>query len=243
MFKKILNPQKKEIKFYLEDNFYKTFGDSIHTPKSASHFIPDWYKKIPKGNVTAEGNNKTIKSCVPVKDLMTSGYIIPHWQDSRIKDDEDKGQVVYNTPFPQYSIKPHSENQIKGCPLTRVAVLKFQSPWILETPPGYSCLFIQPVFNQLNNDLTMLSAIVDTDKYYDTVNFPFLYHPKNTETHIQAGDPMIQVIPFKRESWLSSVITKMSDKSIEKKNNFNLKCFRHFQNGYLKESWTPKYFK
>jgi hypothetical protein len=243
MIKKLLNPQKKEIQFHLVDNFHKSLGGNIAKPEPTSHFIPDWYKKIPKGSVDVEGSSRTVKACMPVKDLMTAGYIIPHWQNARIKDDEDKGKVVFNTPFPQYSISHHSEDQIKGCPLTRVAVLKFESPWIVETPPGYSCLFIQPVFNELNNDLTMLSAIVDTDKYYYPVNFPFLYHPKNTETHIQAGDSMIQVIPFKRESWLSSVITKMTNKSIEKKNDFNLKCFRHFQNRYLKESWTPKYFK
>ena len=45
--------------------------------------------------------------------------------------------------------------------------------------------------------------MVDTDKYPIPVHFPFLLK-KNFEGLIKQGTPIIQVIPFKRESWKSS---------------------------------------
>ena len=49
-------------------------------PQPAGRFIPDSYKKLEK----FKGNNIhdiTVKSCIPVLDSLTCGYIIPFDQD------------------------------------------------------------------------------------------------------------------------------------------------------------------
>jgi hypothetical protein len=43
--------------------------------------------------------------------------------------------------------------------------------------------------------------VVDTDKYFAPINFPFVLNDYSFEGLIPAGTPMAQVIPFKRESW------------------------------------------
>ena len=77
---------------------------------------------------------------------------------------------------------------------------KFKNEWITVTPPGYSCLFIAPL-NRKEDRFELLSGVVDTDTYNNTINFPFLNKKWNQRTLIKQGEPMVQVIPFKRDDW------------------------------------------
>ena len=71
--------------------------------------------------------------------------------------------------------------------------------WLIKTPPGYSCLFIKPM-NRLEPRFDVIPGIVDTDTYINLINFPFLVKEKK-QFLVKKGEPMVQVIPFKRESW------------------------------------------
>jgi hypothetical protein len=79
---------------------------------------------------------------------------------------------------------------------------KFTSPYVIKTPPGYSCIFTHP-FNQVSPFLT-LTGVVDTDMHPLAVQFPFLML-KDWEGTIKAGTPIVQIIPFKRDDWNHSV--------------------------------------
>jgi hypothetical protein len=46
-----------------------------------------------------------------------------------------------------------------------------------------------------------LSGVVETDTYINTVNFPFILKKRDNQFLFKKGEPMVQVIPFKRESW------------------------------------------
>lgn len=242
MFNKIFKPKSCNIKFHLLNDFYNQYGDDIPKPGKSSRFLPDWYKKIDKGRGGID-DSLTVKACTPVKDLMTAGYIIPHWQDAHIKHNPETREISFLSPYNHMSLEVHPNEQVDGCPNKRAAVLKFATPWIIETPPGYSCLFIQPQFHENGNDISMIPAIVDTDSYFDPVNFTFFYHPHNIETRIKTGDPLIQVIPFKRESWTSKVITNMSNKSIKRQKSTSLKINKTFENRYVENYWCPKSYK
>ena len=47
----------------------------------------------------------------------------------------------------------------------------------------------------------IISGVVDTDVYINTINFPFILHKRDEQFLIKKGDAMVQVIPFKREPW------------------------------------------
>jgi hypothetical protein len=183
-------------------------------PQPAACYLPEWYKRQPGHtnglkSITEDGNyNHTIKHCMPVFDAMTSGYIIPLPQDIEMIDGED-GSCSAKWPsdiFKQFST--HSSAQVSELPIdTEVwepIAWKFHNPWIIKTPPGYSCLFAQPMWHE-DLPFRCFPGVVDTDTYcVQAVNFPCVFR-KGFRGLLRTGTPMIQVIPFRREEWHSEV--------------------------------------
>ena len=78
---------------------------------------------------------------------------------------------------------------------------KLQVPWQIVTPKGYSCLFIQP-FYHFQENFTVLPAIIDTDTS-DMINQNLPCVHRKHEFNILPGDPVVQIIPFKRDEWIA----------------------------------------
>ena len=182
-------------------------------PKSASKFIPEWYQesksymndeKIPDGN---GGTSATIKRCMPVFDSIVSGYIITTIVDVWVKQiARENNNIEIKQPFyewPSYTpLSFHPVDQAPNYPNNTghtVAYPKWMNPWSIKTPPGYSAFFVQPLHRK--SDFTILPGVVDTDKYTAPINFPFILNDIKFEGLIPAGTPIVQVIPFKRDSW------------------------------------------
>ena len=175
-----------------------------HPPQPATKFISKEYKKL----INYRGNDlrtPTVKKCMPFLDAMTSGYIIPFYQDYLITVDCEKKEWDVRTNF--HSPSNHSPYQLpKNYQDGDKPVGKFANKWVIKTPPGYSCLFIHPI-NTPKKDFEIISGVVETDTYEDTVLFPYYFRrhgdKEKVQVHIKLGTPMVQVIPFKRESWKS----------------------------------------
>lgn len=188
--------------------------ESIPHPVPAAKMIPDYYKQIPStinDYQIQELGLQTLKKCMPFLDPMTTGYIIPAWTDfvldvgvdgtSRINIpttkpvEHDAGQYITDHAKPQFpyhpfeKVYPYSEN-----------ILKFMSPWYINTPKGYSVLFTNP-FNHFVTDVKILDGIVDTDEHKLEVNFPFIWTGFEAGRYIiEKGTPLVQVFPFKRDT-------------------------------------------
>jgi hypothetical protein len=195
-----------------------TFTDGIGIsknfyPKPSSFYIPDWYSnmdsyrgkdKKPNGLGSSSG---TIKRCMPVFDVITAGYIITTYTDvfiSQKPTKQDGLEIEVDKPYYEWPtanpIAFHDPDQALTHPLYNNAPYpKWISPWGISTPPGYSCIFINPVHRE--SVFSIMEGIVDTDKYNAPVNFPFVLKDVNFEGLIPAGTPIAQVIPFKREEW------------------------------------------
>jgi len=185
---------------------YRKDLEGIDRPDKAHKFLPEWFKKLPS---IMDGQHKntvgTIKRCMPVLDACSNGYIIPAWCDFLVKVEEDG--VVYVIPSTVFNmeefISTHSWEQVgDDCPLKNYksgkGLLKLRNVWVIETSPGWSCLFKSPP-NAYNN-INFIEGIVDTDTYQDAVNLPFFWDGhKSGEFEIKKGDPFIHVIPFRRE--------------------------------------------
>jgi hypothetical protein len=223
---------------------------TLPEPVPASKKMPEWYKSIPryiggkkKPPMDSSSTTGTIKTCMPVLDVMTSGYLILSSADVFIRK-TDEGRY-YN--WSDYDlITFHSQNQVTGYPKLEAkmkleSVPKFANHWIVQTPKNYSCLFVTPFHHDL--PFTILPAIVDTDSYFNTVNFPFLPDPE-FEGLIPKGTPIAQVIPFKRENWEMSIGHLKDSKDLQ--NNW-LKVTRgmatEFFDRYKRNHWTAKSYK
>ena len=170
-------------------------------PKPASRFIPDAYKKLER----FKDNNMhvpTLKTCVPFLDSLTAGYIIPFDQDYLIDPIENEFSI---TPASreQNDFGYHSKAQLpkEWHKKSGEQAGKFNNKWLIKTPPGSSCLFTQPMNRYGEDRFKIIDGIVDTDTYTNTINFPFILNKRDKQFLIKKGDPMVQVIPFKRESW------------------------------------------
>lgn len=165
-------------------------------PIPASKAIPDWFKSIPP----VLENDLTIKKCIPVLDGLTSGYVFRTSAD--IYYDEETSRFMDNGTIPV--ITHHQDFQLSGWEFDD-SVEPHPYKWInnfyMQTPKGYSTLFIHPL-NRGDLPFVSLSAVVDTDDFPLSVQFPF-FIKKGFSGIIPAGTPIIQAIPFKRDDWKS----------------------------------------
>tara|TARA_R100000388_G_scaffold33469_1_gene26151 strand:- start:421 stop:1107 length:687 start_codon:yes stop_codon:yes gene_type:complete len=169
-------------------------------PKPSTRFIPDEYKKLERFR-DGDLHEATVKTCMPFLDSMTMGYIIPFDQDYVVTPTESDFDVVPANREPT-DFGFHNKGQLpkEWHKSTGANAGKFVNKWLIKTPPGYSCLFVKPM-NRLEPRFEIIPGVVDTDNYINTINFPFILHKRNEQFIIKKGEPMVQIVPFKRESW------------------------------------------
>jgi|DEB0MinimDraft_10_1074344.scaffolds.fasta_scaffold26835_5 hypothetical protein len=201
---------------------YKQFEDLIaaYPPQHANRFIPEWFKEMKLGNEMASfleefhdvwtENAFTAKKCPAIQDLMTEGIIIPLWGKMYMGheyDDEGNPLQTYygmttNKALNYNFFGSHFEKQVKGmdvglADLGRMnkSILKLESPYKIIVPEGYNLLYVDP-FYHFRKEIRLLEGLVEADKW-GYITFPFSIQQK--EFILEAGTPLIQVIPYKRE--------------------------------------------
>ena len=213
-------------------------------PKPATASVPEWYKELPsymggEKKPTGDGaTTGTIKRCMPVFDALISGYVLYTYTDVWVSQKD--GQPWYEWP----SFGPIQWHPVEQAPTHpnlnghQATYPIWINPWSIQTPPGYSSLFVQPFHRE--SVFTILPGIVDTDQYNAAVNFPFVLNNVKYEGLIPAGTPMAQVIPFKRESWEMSLGTQ---EDLESQNKTTIRLRTRFFDSYKSQFRQPKEYK
>lgn len=235
-------------------NFLSKYKDIIPEPKPSLLHIPNEYKKM-KSFHNESFYSTTVKKCIPFLDALTCGYIIPFPIDYGFRYDQEKSMAIFETNLEvlhdlndfkrSLSIETHNQHQLseelRHNKRTVEAVFKFSNPWVIKTPPGYSCIFTQP-FNR-NFPFKIIDGIVDTDTFHQNINFPFYWTNPHTEKVIlKRGSPMVLVIPFKRERWKMNVYSE-KPKDLEKKEKAFLKFSSKIMDRYKNSFWRRKEYK
>ena len=223
--------------------FTNILGYDFFPPKPAVKEVPEWYKNTPEyvsdqgKKITTPGDSAhTVKKCIPIFDAITAGYVLYTQVDvqvSRVNDLSnynwsDQGAISFH-PIDQAPLHP-TRNELP--------YPKWNNPYAIATPPGYSVLFTQPMHRE--SVFTIFEGIVDTDQYKSPVNFPFVLKDPKWEGIIPAGTPMAQVIPFKRESWQHKI---GSDKERQEQEKITKKRNTLFFNSYKRQFWSRKEYK
>jgi len=222
-------------------------------PEPIKFNVPNWYKNL-KHNI----DMKTVKGCMPFLDTLTSGYVLKFPTDyfvnhNFINEDERKTyseSSLSKNPFVRYAenihinkkLSTHSPNQLKGSPEIKknlnLPVHKIINPWIIKTPPGYSCLFLPPM-NNTDDRFSIIPGIVDTDTFENEINFPFIINGDKypiLQTTIKLGTPYVQVIPFKRNDWKMKINFVKNKNLIKNKISF----FENIIDNYKNKIWKKK---
>lgn len=172
----------------------------IAPPVPAKSYLPDWFRKLPAvdpGVEAVSNSGLTIKRCLPFLDAMTTGWILPLAADLRLEIADEGARVEAGWDFDRTLVSSHGRHQVAGHPMAPRPPMKFHNYWTITTPPGWSCLFVDPL-NRPNGLFQIVAGVVDTDTYRSPIHFPFFATGEDGLHVITKGSPLVQVIPFRR---------------------------------------------
>jgi len=220
-------------------------------PVPAAKACPEWYKKLDKYTPYGEFVPGTFKACIPARDAMFAGYVIPLWTDLHVKINPASNDVQFLGSDPNNDVVGiHTVSQVRNTPMESKCPFhnngndhafpwKLLSPWTIKTPPGYSCLFVQPMNHFDDTPWVFPSAVVDTDVFQGRINFPFIWNRMPYQGLISHGTPTVQVIPFKREDYKSVVRSATPEDELHQQRHLT-KLYRTFVDKYQKMFWQKK---
>lgn len=231
----------EHIYFYVDPKHYGAFP----FPEPAANHPPPWMKDMPSLNEEIRkfhwrGSN-TMKVCSGILDSISMGYIVFSPCDFDIVTTDGKYNVETNWPdkFIDIFVPALSEDYIFPEKHKQI-FFKVTLPYRIKTSPGTSCLITQIKWRPEINH-RVVEGSVDTDDFYSDLHFVFSME-ENSRLHIKKGDPLLQIIPYKREKWEMHVEAKTTE--IENKISaqyYNLRSHKLF--GYFKEFWKKKEYK
>lgn len=206
---------------YIEFKTDEELWNVIPEPYPASHFLPEWLKKLPPTSNKINGLMKsTVKRCAPFIEAINLGWIIPTPADFELKIDKS-GNVEIDTEFKGSVLETHHPEQMgnEQGPCYPFPPLKFINYWSIKVPKGYSVLVTTP-FNRYNNVFELFSGVVECDKYWNNINFPGKFVTEEFCGVIKRGTPLAQIIPFPRagitKKYKCSIYTKKEANNISK---------------------------
>lgn len=235
---------KKEtiIKFTCED--YDAMKH--YPPVTAGKIIPDWYKDVPvtlsktPGYIDNDGV-PSVKRCMPVLDYLTSGYVLKNSYEINIWPSVKDG-------INSFVLECNKKNYVGAHPFHQAPTtemndqknhyFKINQEWLIQTPPGYSCLIYQPHY-LFRKNFQFFPAIVDTDKHDDFIGLVGLITTDKPFT-IAPGEPLVTIFPFKREEWKMDV---GCDEKIGSKSSFKYFLAGLWHGFYAKNFHTKKTYK
>jgi len=213
--------------------------DYVPPPTPAVHHVPDWLRQMPAEVMTTKGSpsgeNSTLKRCMPFVDAMTCGYMLPITADVQFYMPDAMNLDIVS---PEKLVTWQNDEVFPGAPFDKRMILKFRNPWVVQTPPGYSTLFL-PLLNQLTLPFTILAGLVETDTYYNEVYFPSICLMRPGQMfELKRGTPIVQAIPIKRESWTAAINPVDATRLAEAK--AALKANTH---SYRETNWEKKTYR
>ena len=223
----------------------------LEIPKPSSTNVPEWYRsqKLFSNNQNnmqkafKSGNNDvgTFKLCVPLVDSITSGYQIVTPCEILVTNSSEDGY----SPYVEWGVKWDPIDMQDGRSLGNFPIplghsntsFRWCVDWIIKTPNGYSSWITHPS-QRYDLPFTTLTGFVDTDKHPNKLFLPF-FIKENFEGIIPEGTPIAQIIPMKRESWISEKQSKDISTDFLSQNLIQTKFLRHYKSKF----WTRKRYK
>jgi len=211
MFKKIQNLFKKNPKVIFQakipgiETFMPIILASSYKPKWLATAKSEYSKKYAgqyAGQYPTERRITSVHRCPGIIDLLNSGWIVRAWQDITIETFGDNESFKWNAAVATNQFT--NLDDIGGMPAslltdylpkridTLKSVIKFNSPWLVTVPKGWSLLSMPMLYSD-DGRFTSCPGILDTemDKF---VNIQVFWHKLNSIEVIKAGTPLAHLI-------------------------------------------------
>lgn len=219
---------------FITNRFWQS-ENTTTKPTPSSKVMPEWYTKADRyfkdpntGEYYKDENDDKIatwKACMPFMDIMMSGYVMRTPCDIEFYLDENN----------KICSKINDKKNKDFCS-DRPPMLNFYQPdgyylhhfawwidWGVILPEGYSAMYTTP-FNRFDLPFINTSGIIDNDVVNLSGNLPFFIREGWTGV-LPKGTPFVQIFPFKREDWSSSIVVEDPFK-LPEKNMENSKKYR-----------------
>ena len=212
-----------------------------------SHIQRDWIKRVAaeKNIMDDGGRSRSSSRCPGIIKVIQEGWVIRSFCDVKISI-EDNQNWNWQSPMPlvidgseTHLLTSHYDvnmfSHMKNLPKNSFPhVLKFNTPWFAHLPKGYKLLQV-PVPYVDENRFTPLSGLYEYDLGLNGINVPFVLHTKRGEVNIEAGTPLVQLIPIKEEKIEMDMIAMSDNKKY--KEMHDIKMISEF-NTFTKRSYS-----
>jgi hypothetical protein len=220
--------------------------NNIPHPAPANKFIPEWFQKSqiktdPAGPLIRD--NVSIKACPGIIDSFNQGYIIPAWCDFSISFNASRQELKLDTDWSSHFVTvfpPQMYSKINMPIEYKSVIFKLTTPWRVGTSTGVSTEIKKPVWREMNN-ITIYEGIVDTDTFINELHVVVSFNEDTTLT-FKKGDPLLQLVPFIRDSFEMSIKNwdqEISDKYSVQQGQLNFEEI----SSYKKLFWQSKDYK
>ena len=208
------NTKKDEPKVYFET---ENWAVRKYAPiKPASDFIPSQWKKMPtftKKETHKIDSEQTIRASPGIADYMKTAFIIPAWCDMELLPSQDGQMVETRYSDTNYNSAYHPADQVTNehsSVMQKFGVrsaVKLDCPWKIWQPKDWSLLYF-PMYFMEDRNWEAVPGVIDHDlgALMSPINI-MMFEKKRTL--IKLGDPIVQVIPIKREK----IVARTSDLS------------------------------
>jgi hypothetical protein len=233
MFNKLLfnKGDETEVEIFTRHKFLLDIEETI--PKPARHFLPTWWKDMPRTTDEINDFKGTAKSCPSFVQMFGQGIVLPMWCDTILSRDKEN-RFSWQTSTDLFKWEFHQDWQLLDY-LNKPKfqkVFKAECPWFIRTKPGVSILQFPMLFD-FNDDYTIMPGILNTDIYHQ-LNQQVIYTSQADKIKINRGQGFVWYIPFVRTKFDYKTFGA-DEELIEVVNNQAKAVFTKFSGHHAKE--------
>ena len=205
----------------------------------AIKFVPDWWRNMPKEyEVRGLFPASTMKRCPAIIESYKHGMMLPLWSDLAIKTNGGTNwEVKFSSPVT--SMEPHDSKQWDAYASPEdYTHIKLMSPWAFKTKDLVMFNFAKPMWSfPPSNSLVITSGIINFQQQHSTHVNVLLPLQKQNSYVINAGQPMVQIIPLsERELVIKRHLISEDEYRARHTNKFS----HSFTKGYIKTNAIKK---
>ena len=208
------------------------YTENLH-PVPMSKYKIEWYENIKPQKFVVDGyEGKTVKACPSFTEIYEEGFVVLAPTDYKITIMPD-GQLLWQAArsfrkvMEKDDVEYHFDEQLVNYlpkNFDTKKIIKINTPWKAFTPKGYSVRIMKMPLTD-STEWENSYGVLRTDKN-SHLNFQLNVKVTDKPIHINQGDPIGLLVPFKRDKYTSQII------NLNDKNKYSIAYHKQFLNTY-----------